>query len=135
MGALTGLVLLACCGQSFAGTLRVPEDYATLQAALEASEEEDSIELGPGTWDEHVQIPHTVAIVGREGRDQTTLTNTQYGYPVLAAGLKQWSLQGVTVACGAGVGISLVAGSVDLQEVRFSDCSGGAEWAGPTARW
>jgi hypothetical protein len=126
MGALTGLLLLACCSQAVAATLRVPEDYATLHAALEASEEGDSIELGPGAFDEHVQIPHAIAIVGRKGRDQTTLTNTQYGYPVLAAGLKQWSLQGVTVACGAGVGISQVAGSVDLQEVRFSDCSGGA---------
>ena len=48
--ALSVLCVVAVGGAASAATLRVPEDFATIQAAVQAASDGDRIRVGPGTW-------------------------------------------------------------------------------------
>lgn len=43
-------VLLVVSGVAFAATLRVPKDFSTIQAAVDAASSGDKIRVGPGEW-------------------------------------------------------------------------------------
>ena len=51
-----GLSLLFILPSVFAATLRVPQDYATIQAAVDAAQNGDVVLVSPGTYYEHVVI-------------------------------------------------------------------------------
>ena len=44
------VAMLVLAGTSFAATINVPGDYATIQAAVDAAVDGDAIEVGPGTY-------------------------------------------------------------------------------------
>lgn len=48
--ALALVVVAATCGAASAATLSVPEDFATIQEAVDAAEPGDRIRVGPGSW-------------------------------------------------------------------------------------
>lgn len=79
--ALSVLALLSissCAGDDDTGahvaglTVRVPEDFGTIGAALGAVEIGDTVEVGPGDYVENLYVPHGISLIGA-GRDRTTL--------------------------------------------------------------
>ena len=44
-------------------TIRVPQDYATIQAAVNAASPEDTIKVAPGTYTENVTIDRSISLV------------------------------------------------------------------------
>jgi hypothetical protein len=48
-------------------TIRVPEDYATIQAAINAAQPGDRISVAVGTYYEHVVVNKRLDLVGRKG--------------------------------------------------------------------
>jgi hypothetical protein len=83
--ATAALVLVACflvaAPHAVAGTtIRVPEDYATIQAAVHAASSGDVIDIAPGTYRETVTIDRSVTVRGRvfdaaDPRRNTTIVN------------------------------------------------------------
>jgi hypothetical protein len=68
--AAAALVLVACllvaAPQAVAGTtIRVPEDYSTIQAAVDAASSGDVIDIAPGTYRETITIDRSVTVRGR----------------------------------------------------------------------
>lgn len=78
-----GAVLLLSVGPldpctANAATLRVPEDFATIQAAVDASEAGDSVVVGPGTYrgpgNRSIHFPgHELVVTSAAGAEETTL--------------------------------------------------------------
>ena len=51
--------------------IRVPEDYPTIQGAINAAEPEDTISIAPGTYHESLVIDKPLTLVGRKGSSTT----------------------------------------------------------------
>jgi Right handed beta helix region len=68
--AAAALVLVACllaaAPHAVAGTtIRVPEDYSTIQAAVDAASSGDVIDVAPGTFRETITIDRSITLRGR----------------------------------------------------------------------
>ena len=48
--ALAGLAVVGMCGAASAATVRVPQDFATIQEAVDAAQPGDRVKVGPGSW-------------------------------------------------------------------------------------
>lgn len=90
MGALT----LSAVGAAAAGEIRVPEDHATVQAAIAAAAAGDVVLLAPGHYHEHIRfLGKAIVVRGAGGARRTSLDG---------AGLDVGSL--VTLDGGEGPG-------------------------------
>jgi len=58
------LVLFICWSQSFAITIAVPSDYATIAAAITAATDGDTVLLSAGTYQENVVIDKEITLQG-----------------------------------------------------------------------
>lgn len=56
-------------------TINVPEDYATIQAALNSAENGTTIIVGPGVYNENINWPgkNSITLQSSQGRNQTTI--------------------------------------------------------------
>lgn len=55
-----------------AATLRVPQEYATIQAAVDAAASGDTVLVGPGTYVENVIIHGSLTLRSSRGAARTT---------------------------------------------------------------
>lgn len=68
------LAILSLMQPTFAATLRVPADYPTIQAAIGASSDNDSIVVAPGTYVETLDfLGKAVTVRSSDGADVTTI--------------------------------------------------------------
>ena len=57
------------------GTIRVPQDYPTIQAAINAASAGDTIQVSAGTYNENVVVNKTVSLIGEN--PSTTVINAK----------------------------------------------------------
>ena len=70
---LVSLVLVTAAPVAAAGIIHVPDDYSTIQAALNASQDGDTIMVAAGTYDAFlVQGKSNLSIIGSEGTSVIT---------------------------------------------------------------
>lgn len=102
----------------------VPGDFATVQDAVDAAADGDTVCVGAGTF------PGTVSVVGRDvriagkGRARTVLDGGGLGTTVAVDGGSAVELAGLTVTGGAGGdggGISIVSSTALLENLTVSD--------------
>jgi hypothetical protein len=101
---LSGLIggVLACGTVAQAAVLKVPQQYATIQAAVNAAQEGDTVRVAAGTYAEHVFISgKAIALVGA-GAEQTTIDAAHTGRPitVYATGTGQVTVANFTLTNG-----------------------------------
>lgn len=79
---LSGLGLTVAClalqaeGPAAPRTVRVPEDHPTLQAAVDAARDDDTVSIAPGTYAESVSLPaRKITLTARRG-DQSDPAET-----------------------------------------------------------
>jgi len=102
-------------------TLRVPQDYPTIQAAIDAAAPGASVEVASGTYFENLVVDKSVVLVSKSGAAVTTLDGGRIGRVVFARGTGAESVEivGFTItnglalesmdapAAGSGSGIHL----------------------------
>ncbi|MDP8221435.1 MAG: hypothetical protein P9X26_08820, partial [Candidatus Stygibacter frigidus] len=58
------IIFLVLMTGAFATTIYIPEDYATIQAGINASEDGDEIIVSPGTYVENINFNGKAVILG-----------------------------------------------------------------------
>jgi pectin methylesterase-like acyl-CoA thioesterase len=84
--AAVALALVTCfviaAPRAVAGTtIRVPEDYSTIQAAVDAASSGDVIDIAPGIYRETITIRRSVTVRGRVYSATNPRQNTTIGRP------------------------------------------------------
>jgi hypothetical protein len=85
-----------------AAVLKVPQQYATIQAAVNAAREGDTVRVAAGTYSEHVLISgKAIALVGA-GAEQTSIDAAHAGRPITVSttGDGQVNVSGFTLKNG-----------------------------------
>ena len=109
-----------------ADTLRVPEDYPTIQEAATASTNGDIIDLGPGTWFQNVYGLSGVTLKGRDGAEKTIIDGTGHDWSPIVMYGDPCTIEGITFRNGVGSDIfGLVRGGaiyVEFTSATIRDC-------------
>ncbi|HEX4998070.1 MAG TPA: choice-of-anchor D domain-containing protein [Terriglobia bacterium] len=136
-GAVLVVILLSDAG--FAQTIRrVPDDFATIQAGINAAQAGDTVLVSPGTYIENINfLGKAITVVSEGGRDLTIIDGAANG-PVVrfVTGEGRSSvLDGFTIRNGKaltseeGGGIRIAVSSPTIRNNRITKnaaCSGGA---------
>jgi hypothetical protein len=129
-----------CCdaGVQCIRALRVPENFATIQLAIDAAHEGDRVLVAPGTYREQVSLRgKAISVVGMGGADATTIDGE--GVRVVVIGVGEPSsceLRGFTIANGRHVGDSGGGGAMLANSsARFVNCRFVGNVADGTALW
>ncbi len=151
---LTTTVLASSCLHAGAAeTIRVPEDEATIQAAIDRAGSGDRVLIGPGSWREAIRIEHRDLVLESEsGPSRTVIDATGLASPALTCvgnradsivirGLRLTGGEGDGARFGTSATIGggmLIHGAAPLVEnCRFSGnvvtYEGGGVWIGGKA--
>ena len=103
-------------------TLDVPAQYATIAAALEASEDGDTIRLAAGEYEEPVTVEHPVSVVGA-GVDKTVFTGngTTLKIANAEAAMSGFTVSNAVVTAWGGKLVTVTAGR--LTDFKITDCA------------
>ena len=122
-GVFVSLFLFVLCGLMPAATIYVPDDFATVQEAINAAATDDTIVVRAGTYVENVDFTGKGIVVRSESGPEVTILDGGQAGSVVTFGSGEGAgsvLEGFTVANGTGTD---VAG-------RFA---GGGIFCGPAA--
>lgn len=101
---LAGLIGTAfvCGTPAAAAVLKVPQQYATIQAAVDAAQEGDTVRVAAGNYPERVRITDKAIALDGAGAEQTTIDATASGRPltVSTTGTGQVTVSGFTLKNG-----------------------------------
>jgi hypothetical protein len=108
--------MLSCICKSHAATLQVPADYPTIQAAVDAAVDGDTVQIAPGVYKENViarnKSVNIIAPKGVTGSENDILATVidagGNGFPALTlanVGLPQPTIQGFAVRGGYPAGL------------------------------
>jgi len=77
--------LLIFVAQTEATTLRVPQEYETIQEAVNAAGDGDTIRISPGDYPENISIESkSLVIIGSENPEEVRIVETEDNLPVLS---------------------------------------------------
>lgn len=102
-------------------TIYVPDDYLTIQGAVDAASAGDTIIVRDGTYTENVDVNKDhLTIKSENGPDATTVRAANSGDPVFSVAADYVEINGFTVKGATGEGPGAGAG-VYLEDVRYCD--------------
>jgi predicted outer membrane repeat protein len=133
--AMLSAVMACIAPPSFARVLRFPEDFETIQDAIEFGEDGDSVLVGPGTWSgsRNCSIdPNTknLVILASGGPDLTTI-DCQHVTPGFFIGGGQSSdcvVFGFTIKNASRYGLHVTNASPRILNCKFTGCATGARF-------
>ena len=73
------LFLLIFCSFGFAETILIPEDFATIQAGINASVDGDTVLVAAGTYVENVNLSGKSIVIIGDGQETTIIDGAQNG--------------------------------------------------------
>ncbi|QYK48434.1 MAG: hypothetical protein KF838_00940 [Phycisphaeraceae bacterium] len=131
------LVVSMAAGQAFAGTLRVPSQFATIQSAIDAAVAGDEVLVAPGVYVEAIHLRGKAIVVQSEaGPDSTVIDGgglARYVVTINSGETSQTVVRGFTVRGGLGVtggsgptggGVRIVSSSPRLENLVITGNSG-----------
>lgn len=125
IAVLTGLVVLVASSAAFADVLRVPEDFATIQAAVNDAGEGDVIQISKGTYQERVVISGKTDLV-IQGRGRVELDGGS-GAAITVSDSSQVTIERVSVTSNVSPALHLLrATDCVVQKCRIVDVPGRA---------
>jgi len=122
---LLSVTTLLFPGASFARTVRVPADYATIQAAINSANEGDMILVAPGAYFENLHFTgKTITVASENGPEVTVIDGSNAGPVVQFSSLEGHAcvLRGFTLQHGAdyfGAGIHVGSSSPSILDNIF----------------
>jgi hypothetical protein len=127
--ALPLLVLLLTASISMAANLRVPDEYATIQAAINAASDGDVVLVGPGHYRENPRITYKdVSLVSSAGPEATIIDGGSAGATVSFYNCNgSPRLEGFTVTNGSNSGLSIIKANPEIANCIIS---GNSNWTG-----
>ncbi len=134
---LTSMLLLMAMAAG-ADTLRVPADHATVQAAIDASQDGDVIELAPGIYAESLNLRGGITLLGTGAKPEDVIIEGLLEHPVgqLRDDERLLVLENLRIRYGfatRGGGLYLENARVRMDRVEIWDCGsmleGGAIFA------
>jgi hypothetical protein len=127
------LVTLVSTAAEAQTVIRVPLDYPTIQAAINASHSGDTVRVSPGTYVENINFSgKAITVVSEAGRDFTIIDGSKAG-PVVRFNSGETAnsvLEGFTVRNGQGLGanqgagISIETASPTIRRNRVTESTG-----------
>lgn len=134
------LVLLGVLAPSaaFAETFRVLADgtgqFGTIQEAIDAASDGDTVLVGPGTWEEALAVGDTtLTLEASDGAATTVIDGGGEGEAISVSG-NAW-ITGFTLRNSGGHAISVDAGSPTLSDLVFEDLGTVDLYGGAVAVW
>ncbi len=135
---LLGLGMLSPRGEELVSqerpfVVRVPEEFPTIQAAIDAVAEGGTVLIGPGTYQENIKIAKSIRLVGA-GQGLVTIESSPEAYPdwpiidIKAHHLMQIYLANFTIRPSHGIptGISVIgAAQVMAHQLSISNTYSG----------
>jgi parallel beta helix pectate lyase-like protein len=101
-----GFIGAACtlANAASAATLKVPQQYAAIQAAVDAAQEGDTVRVAPGTYTEHLLIQGKAITLAGAGANQTIIDAQGTGrhVTIYQTGAGQVTVSGFTLRNGNG---------------------------------
>ena len=109
-------------------TWRVPEDLPTIQSAIDAADNGDTVLVFPGTWEETLRIRRKwITLLSADGPDSTVILPPEWEQGIYcedAGGIVE--IRGFTVRGavydGTGAGMSLVRTDAHIAQCIVEDC-------------
>src|SRR5262245_53201146 len=100
--ATSGLAIAAAIAQ--AATLPVPEQYTTVQAAIDAAQPGDTVLVSPGVYRESLHIEKSLTLRSTDGAETTTLDGSGACYVVWVngTGAEEVTISGFTITKANG---------------------------------
>jgi parallel beta-helix repeat protein len=93
-------------------TIRVPEDYSTIQEAIDQANPDDIIHVSSGTYHETLFIDKTLTLIG-EDKVNTIIVGDGSGSTVIQANLTTVNISGFTITNGTiGIMLETCTGSI-----------------------
>jgi len=121
--ALPLVALLATAATAFAGTIHVPKDQPTIQAASDAAVDGDTILISSGTYAKTITISYRQQLVVRAAGKVTIESTGATG--LLVSGCTDVQLIGLRFHGGSGAGVSIATSSfVTLSKCRIEGFDG-----------
>jgi len=113
--SITIFAILFCPVPVYAKTLNVPQDYSTIQAAIDAAHKGDIIQVSNGTYYENVIINQEIKLIG-ENKTTTIIDCQQYG-DVIRVDVDSVTITGFTIRNGDnGIRVLSTIGSVNITD-------------------
>jgi len=105
----TGIVIFSCLllvagtAESLASTIRVPQQYRSIQRAVDAASPGDTVLVSPGRYTENILIRKTLILKSSSGARHTVLDGKHIGTPLaaLGTGVETVTVSGFTLTGGA----------------------------------
>ncbi len=105
-----------------AATINVPDDYSTIQAAINAASSGDTIQVAAGTYTENINVGTSNLTIQGAGADSTTINGGSSGSVITVSG----ALSGITIAAFTiTAGFASDGGGVFIEQgatVSVSNC-------------
>lgn len=80
--SLTLLFLLAAVGLTFAEVIYVPDDYQTIQGAIDAAADGDTVIVRPGIYEENINfLGKAITLRSEQGPRVTVIDGSSAEYP------------------------------------------------------
>jgi parallel beta-helix repeat protein len=100
------------CARASPATIRVPEDYSTIQAAIDHANPGNTIQVSSGTYHENLFINKTLTLIG-EDKVNTIIVGNGHGISVIQVNLTTVNISGFTLTNGTnGIMLETCNGSI-----------------------
>ena len=132
-------VAVGLAGQAGAATIRVPQDQATITAAVAAANHGDTVSVSPGTYNEiNIQLTNNITISSVSGPTNTIvdMQHTGRGFIVTGPALTNVSILGLTIQnaqipyYSGGGAVQVVSGKCRISGCIIQGVSGAADYSG-----
>lgn len=115
---LSALLLVLACGSAVASTIKVPADQPTIQDAINAAANGDTVLVAPGTYDENINFSgKAITVKSSAGAKATTIDGGNFGSVVTFSNSETNTsvLMGFTLQHGSSSGLYLNFASPVIQ--------------------
>ncbi len=103
MKVLCILFIIVFLSISSANTIRVPEDYSTIQVAINQSQPGDTVLISTGNYSETIIIDRSICIIG-VGSDNTVINGNSYFDPAISIVSNNIQIKNIKIIAHEGMG-------------------------------